>query len=241
MVQVLQSIYKNWRRIELFPDKLPEALQSELLMENVFYANLNARNKRFFEHRVLDFMETYTFVGREGVLITDSLKLRIAATAIQLTFGYRHYLFYKIDTIVVYPSSYFSPFGNQKHDGETNPKYKVVIFSLEHFEQGNAIADDNLNLGLHEFTHAMHLSFMATNNSSARYFKRHYRNLLSFMESRKEQRKLIEAGYVRDYAYENQYEFLAVLIEHFFETPEEFKVKLPEIYNHIKKILRIRF
>lgn len=238
MVHILQSIYKNWQRIEIFPDKLPQALQLELQEVNTFYANLSDSNKRFFEHRVLDFMEAYTFVGREGVTINNSLKLRIAATAIQLTFGYRHYLFSRIDTILVYPSSYFSPFGNQKHNGETNLKYRVVVFSLEHFEQGNAIADDNLNLGLHEFTHAMHLSFMTTNNSSARYFKRHYRNLLGFMEDKKEQRNLIEAGYFRDYAFENQYEFLAVLIEHFFETPEAFKSKLPEIYFHIKKLLR---
>jgi Mlc titration factor MtfA (ptsG expression regulator) len=165
----------------------------------------------------------------------------IAASAIKVSFGYRNYLFSIVDTIIVYPKDYFSNITNQQHKGETNPRYKTVVFSWKDFKEGLKIENDNLNLGLHEFTHAMQFSFKHNQSSSSRYFKRNYNNLLYFLEDKNEQNKLIDSGYIREYAFENQYEFLAVLVEHYFETPKEFKAKLPEIFEYMSRILNIEF
>lgn len=221
----------------LFPNRFNSIQRTLISSNSQFYSNLTLINKKYFEHRVLNFVESFEFVSREGVKITEEIKLLIAASAIKLTFGYRHYIFSSIDTIIVYPKDYFSPFGNQQHRGETNPRYKVVVFSLQDFKEGIKIVDDNLNLGLHEFTHAMHFSFLSSSNSSSNHFKRHYSNLLEFMEDKTEQQKLMKAGYLREYAFENQFEFLAVLVEHFFETPDKFEQKLPELFFKIKKLL----
>ncbi|MFK5879653.1 MAG: zinc-dependent peptidase [Flavobacteriaceae bacterium] len=233
----LIAIFKNWHRIVLFPKKFNSTQRTLISSNSQFYSNLTLTNKKYFEHRVLSFIESYEFVSRERVKITEEIKLLIAASAIKLTFGYRHYIFSSIDTIIVYPKDYFSPFGNQQHKGETNLRYKVIVFSLQDFKEGIKIVDDNLNLGLHEFTHAMHYSFMSSGNSSASYFKKHYSNLLEFMKDKSEQKKLVNAGYLREYAFENQFEFLAVLVEHFFETPDKFEQKLPELFFKIKKLL----
>jgi Mlc titration factor MtfA (ptsG expression regulator) len=53
--------------------------------------------------------------------------------------------------------------------------------------------------------------------------------------------KLITSDYFRKYAFENHYEFIAVLIESFIETPEEFKSEFPKIYNKIKTMLNFNF
>jgi len=221
----------------LFPNRFNSAQRIFVSSNSQFYSNLTLANKKYFEHRVLSFIESYEFVSREGVEITGKIKLLIAASAIRLTFGFKHYIFSSINTIIVYPKDYFSPFGNQQHKGETNPRYKVVVFSLQDFKEGIKIVDDNLNLGLHEFTHAMHFSFLSSRNSSSTHFKKHYSNLLEFIEDKQEQQKLVNAGYLREYAFENQFEFLAVLVEHFFETPDKFEQKLPELFFKIKKLL----
>ena len=239
MIKSILALVENRHRIELNPQRMTEIQRFHLTDVSIFYKRLSVSNQKYFEHRVLDFIKTHEFVGREGVLITEKLKTSIAASAIKLTFGYRKYLFKRINTILIYPDSYLSPFGNREHKGETNPQYKVVVLSLKYFEEGNAIHNDNLNLGLHEFTHAMHLSFLSTRNASASYFKRNYRRVLAYLENSNNRKKLIEVGYFRDYAFENQYEFLAVLVEHFFETPDEFQSKLPELYNRVKKLLKI--
>jgi Mlc titration factor MtfA (ptsG expression regulator) len=53
--------------------------------------------------------------------------------------------------------------------------------------------------------------------------------------------KIIASKYFRTYAFENQYEFIAVLVENFIETPHEFKRKFPRIYRKIKRMLNFNF
>ena len=43
--------------------------------------------------------------------------------------------------------------------------------------------------------------------------------------------QLVKSEYFRDYAYTNQFEFLAVLTENFIETPEDFKYQFPRCIN----------
>lgn len=226
-------------RFELFPQKL-NTQQRLIVSDNTpFYNRLSSVNKKYFEHRIVRFIENHSFIGREDVVITEEIKLLISASAIKLTFGYRKYLFSMVDRIIIYPKDYFSVIGNQQHKGETNPRYKTIVFSWKDFKEGIKIENDNLNLGLHEFTHAMHFSFLSERSFSATSFKRNFRKLLDFLENKDEQKKLINAGYLREYAFENQYEFLAVLVEHFFETPNEFKVKIPKVYYLIQQILNL--
>ena len=54
-------------------------------------------------------------------------------------------------------------------------------------------------------------------------------------------KKLISSRYFREYAYTNQYEFFAVLLENFIETPLEFKTQFPELYRHMKQMLNFKF
>ena len=206
-----------------------------------FYNKLSLTDKRYFEHRITKFIKNHDYKSREGIAITEEIKLLIAATAIKVSFGYRNYLFSIVDTIIVYPKEYFSNITKQHHKGETNLRYKTVVLSWEGFKEGLKIENDNLNLGIHEFMHAMQFSFKNKQNSSSRYFKRNYNNLLHFLEDKDEQKKLVNSGYLREYAFENQYEFLAVLVEHYFETPEEFNQKLPEIFDYVRRILNIEF
>ena len=66
-----------------------------------------------------------------------------------------------------------------------------------------------------------------------------FKELLTILKDRKLQRKIVNSGYLRQYGFSNEYEFLAVLVEHFFETPEEFKEKLPEIYKIVRQMLNL--
>ena len=52
--------------------------------------------------------------------------------------------------------------------------------------------------------------------------------------------KITHSGYFRDYAYTNQYEFMAVVFEYFFETPSEFRQRLPELYSMVSRMINFR-
>lgn len=226
-------------RFVLFPKKLSQNQRAILVKEFSFYNKLTLKEQCIFEHRVLRFVDYHTFVGRENLCVTERMQLLISATAIMLTFGFDRYLFSNFETILVYPQDYFSTITQQYHKGEANPKYKTIVFSWEDFEEGIKIEDDNLNLGIHELAHALHFSFLTEKSYSATHFLKHYRLLLRSLRDKEAQKRLIEINYLRAYAFENQYEFLSVLIEHFFETPKEFQTKLPNIYNRVKLMLNM--
>ncbi|WP_418264159.1 zinc-dependent peptidase [Flavobacterium faecale] len=43
--------------------------------------------------------------------------------------------------------------------------------------------------------------------------------------------------YFQLYAYSNPFEFLAVILEHFFETPQMFKKQHPELFASVSRMI----
>ncbi len=229
----------NLTRFVLFPNFMYGA-QRAIIAENFnFYNNLSIIDKRYFEHRVLKFIDAHNFIGRDGVVVTKKMELLIASTAVMLTFGMRRYLFSQFENIIIYPKNYLSKVTNKHHQGETNPRLGTIVFSWDNFMNGIEIEDNNLNLGLHELTHAMHFSFLKEKSFTSVVFLDHFTALLNRMRDRKLQRKIIKSGYLRQYGFKNQFEFLSVVVEHFFETPHEFDQKLPEVYKMVKEMMNL--
>jgi MtfA peptidase len=216
-----------------FPKKLTVNQKQILEKEFSFYRRLHSKKKLYFEHRVATFIKKYPFIGKEEILITDEMKIIIAATYVSLTFGMRHYHISLFNKIILYPSAYFSTTNQVYHKGEFNPIMKAVAFSWEDFILGHQTTNDNLNLGLHEFSHILHFHGLKSNDPSAILFNDQYNKVITYYNDANLNKKLSEQGYFREYAYENRFEFIAVILEHFFETPEIFKMKYPNLFQDV--------
>ena len=222
--------------------KLNSNEQSILRNRFKFYKKLNEKQKLHFEHRVASFIIDKTFIGREGQQITDDIKVLVSATAVMLTFGFRDFYIGLMDKIFVYPDEFYSNMNDAYHKGEFNPRLNALVISWKHFEQGFNISNDNLNLGIHEFAHAIHLNSMKERDVSSTIFKDSFKELTDYLSENKSLRdELIASEYFRDYAFTNQFEFLAVVIESFIETPTEFKNQFPKIYSYTKQMLNFNF
>lgn len=210
-----------------------------------FYLKLDVKQKKYFRHRVYTFVKSVDFIGKDGVVVDNKMKILIAATAVMLTFGYRNYTINLVNKILIYPKVFYSNLDKNYHKGHFNPSYKAVILSWEDFAHGYKIPDDNLNLGIHEFVHALHLSYLHsknTNDISAHIFTSNLDTLNSYLESNINYKKNMEVSdYFRSYAFENNFEFIAVVIENFIETPSEFKRLFPEVYMYVKQMLNFQF
>jgi Mlc titration factor MtfA (ptsG expression regulator) len=222
--------------------KLNSNEQSILRNRFKFYKKLNEKQKLHFEHRVASFIIDKTFIGREGQQITDDIKVLVSATAVMLTFGFRDFYIGLMDKIFVYPDEFYSNMNDAYHKGEFNPRLNALVISWKHFEQGFNISNDNLNLGIHEFAHAIHLNSIKERDVSSTIFKDSFKELTDYLSENKSLRnELIASEYFRDYAFTNQFEFLAVVIESFIETPTEFKNQFPKIYSYTKQMLNFNF
>ena len=217
--------------------------QQTILRNNFnFYNKLTRKQQKNFEHRVASFISDKTFIGRDELIINDEIKVLISSTAVMLTFGFRDFYIGLIDKIFIYPKSFYSKTNDDYHKGEFNPKLKSLVFSWEDFKHGYNIEDDNLNLGIHEFAHAIHLNSIIERDVSSTIFKDSFRELTDLLSNSKPMRdRLIASRYFREYAYTNQFEFLAVLVEYFFETPIEFKNQFPQVYGKVKQMLNFNF
>lgn len=222
--------------VHFYPNPKKLSIQQLYILSNEFdfYKKLTPRLKKYFEHRVAAFIEKYPLYAKEGLKITDQMRVLIAATAVMLTFGMRNYLFTIIDKIIIYPDAYYSKLNDNFHKGEFNPRMKAVVFSWKHFLEGYQISNDNLNLGLHEFAHVLHFQGSINTDTSATIFSVTYLELMEQVKRPNNYKRLIESDYFRIYAYTNEFEFIAVILEHFFETPTQFKLEFPELYEKVR-------
>ncbi len=225
-----------------FKRKLSDKQKEILRTKFRFYNKLSEKNKHFFEHRVASFMIDKDFIGRGGLVITEEMKVLLAATAVMLTFGFRDFYIGLISKIVVYPTRFYSKSNDTYHKGEFNPKLKALVLSWEDFLKGFDVDDDNLNLGIHEFTHAIHINSIKERDISSTIFSDTFKELSEMLSKDELLRdRITSSKYFRTYAYTNQFEFLAVAIEHFIETPQDFKNEFPKLYAKIKQMLNFNY
>jgi hypothetical protein len=202
-----------------------------------FYNRLKPKHQAFFQHRVSCFISKYEFIPREEIVLNQEIRVMVAATAVQLTFGMRNYLTDIFKYIVIYPDIYQSVITENWHKGEFNPRLKTIVFSWKHFKEGFGVENDNLNLGIHEFAHVLNFHGLKSKDASATLFAIQYRKMLVYLKKPNIQQKLIASDYIRVYGFTNQFEFFAVLLEHFFETPEIFKKEFPLLFLKIQRMI----
>ncbi len=195
---------------------------------NGFYARLSENGKAKFIHRLLSYTKNWNWEGRDGVVIDSKTKWKIASAAAQLTFGFRDYSIDFINTIVIYPDTFYSGLLKGYAKGITYGFNGFVAFSLKDFEEGYLYDDDKYNLGLHEMSHAIKLNNQLKKSEDATW-QTHF---IKWLKENKPEIERIKHGshFLRDYAGTNFGEFFAVCTEHFYEVPEAFKEELPHTY-----------
>jgi Mlc titration factor MtfA (ptsG expression regulator) len=213
-----------------------EILRYESYLDNFsYYKRLSETGRARFMNRLIEFMYDKRWEGWEGLEITEDKKVYISASAIQLTFGIEHYVFAHFHTIRIYPKAYYYKLTDQYFKGGTSES-GVVSLSWKHFVQGYEDPDDKLNLGLHEWAHALKIDLASEDDFDSRFIH-YFENweAVSYPEFRKMHKG--EPSFLRSYAGTNMHEFFAVCIEHFFEVPNEFNLYLPNIYRHLCLLL----
>jgi Mlc titration factor MtfA (ptsG expression regulator) len=228
--------------VPFFLRKLDARKKSILRNKFRFYNKLTQKHQLIFEHRVASFIKDKDFIGREGLEVTEEMKVLISATAVMLTFGFRDFYIGLLNRIFIYPGEFYSLAREEFHKGEFNPKLKTLVLSWKDFRKGFENYHDNINLGIHEFAHAIHLNSMKERDISSTIFSDSFKELTDLLTNEEQLRKaLIKSKYFREYAYTNQFEFLAVVIETFIESPDELKSQFPEVYDKTKQMLNFDF
>jgi hypothetical protein len=231
-------VYKS-ECAKLFDEKKVPNLKKVLSDNFVVYKMLNEKGRNHFEKRVWRFIQMKDFRAATSLGdVTDEMRVMVAASAIQITFGYPDVYFNHFQTIILYAEEYYSTILQEYHEGEVNAGGAIVL-SWKNFLSGFSNLTDGRNLALHEMAHALRLSNIV-DDEEYDFIDRD--TMQSFEElARAEMHKIEndEKSFFRAYGATNQQEFFSVAVECFFEQPGDFRNYNEQMYSILAKILKI--
>ncbi|MCF6353040.1 MAG: zinc-dependent peptidase [Cyclobacteriaceae bacterium] len=236
--------YKN-RRPKPIANVFPSSWALILKERVLFYKNLDPVGQTMFEIRVQRFLAAKQITGVDTE-VDDTLKLLVAASAIIPTFAFPTFNYPNVNEVLIYPNAFNKDFETGKGaDGNNilgmvgNRFMKgIVIFSKPALLASFSGKANTFNVGIHEFVHLIDgldgaidgIPEMLINNAFA---------LPWLVEVKKEMNKIRHnKSDINPYALTNEAEFLAVASEYFFDAPEQFERKHPELYAYMEKIFQ---
>lgn len=209
----------------------------ELLLHHIaYYQKLDAANREKFELLLTDFLSGVRIEG-VGITIETLDRLLVASSAIIPVFGFKHWKYQNLSSVLLYPDTFNKDFqfegGDRNILGMVGTGYMngQMILSRSALRQGFSISADKENTAIHEFVHLLDKSDGATDGIPENLMPHQY--IIPWVKMIHEEISKIEKGKsdINPYAITNEAEFFAVVSEYFFEKPEQFKEKHPGLYQ----------
>ncbi len=240
----------RWRqhraKAELLSAPLTDTQRQVLAARVPLYEKTPAELRSKVDGKINLFLDQIEFIGCDGLVVTEEMRLLIAAQACLLIAN--NNAWYKdLRTILVYPGAFQSR--QAESDGYVVTERKVtrvgeswmrgpVVLSWAHAEHGAFVDDDGHNVVIHEFAHQLDALSGETDGAPvlgdgadgaqaptqwAAVFREAYGRLTEDVEAGRE-------TFLDPYGATKPAEFFAVVVEFFFEKPEELKAREPALY-----------
>lgn len=217
--------------------------EQDFLARNfIMYGRLPEAYRKKCNERIVWFRSKKSFLFYGAVAKTEELRLILSATAAFMLLGLKHYKMHRsLYRVIVYPSQYYSKVNRRYHLGEYNPKFRTLVLSADTIWEGFEIPDDNKNLAVHEFAHALSFEMLRKGSWEARRFRVGLRKIRGLFEKQSFRQKLVATQYFREYGMTNLQEFFSVAVENYFETPSIFHQDFPELFDVIQRMLNFDY
>lgn len=243
IVGIRLGLFKSLRRRYLhvlLPPIQPEYFK-HIISHFPFFNRLGRKGQRIFEGRVQQFIDGREFISRGGIPeVTDEMKVLIAGSAVQLTFGYPDINFEYFDKILIYPDEYYSTITRSYHKGEVNAG-GIIVLSWRSLKEGFQDEEDGIHLGLHEMAHALRIIRKMEDEEAYHFFDTEKMRAFD-LEAYREIAKMTEGeepSLFRDYGATSIEEFFSVSVEVFFEKPDAFFDYNPTLYAALAGVMKM--
>lgn len=228
---------RRYRRQRIMAEPLAPGWVDILHQYVPFYGRLNSALKDHFLGDLKVFASEKTFIGVQGLELTDVHRVVIAAAAVRLTLHLNVSFYDDLTEIVVYPYDYKHPDGDDMILGEAH-SFGTVVLSWPAVMRGLENPCDGHDTALHEFAHVLDKgsgTFNGTPNLRATEDYRPWGEVLSRHYDRLRENKGRERKVLRMYGATNEAEFFAVATESFFEKPVQMKRYTPDLYEELQR------
>lgn len=247
----LNSFRRKQKRHRLLSTPFPPAWDVILKQNLPPYSKLAPHLRQQLHDTIRIFMGEKSFEGCGGLILTDEIKVTIAAQACMLLLNRKVACYPGLYSVLVYPSTYVAgnhhSLNGQSHEASVRLGESwhtgAVVLAWDSVKKGAANFHDGHNVTMHEFAHQLDqvdgaadgvpvLGNRSAYSAWARVFAKEYERL---------RRKTAHGrqSLMSDYGATNPGEFFAVATETFFEKPGQLKRKHPELYAELYGFYRV--
>ena len=243
---------KQRKRALLIATSLPNNYR-EILLENFeLYADLPKQLQNKLSSHIQVFLHEKQFVGCGGFVITDEVRLLIAAQACILIVNMQTDYFPGFRNILVYPDLYRVP--QVQRDGFVHTesisvrggeswKRGPVILAWSQVLHGAKNRSEGSNVVMHEFAHKLDEENSVMDGLPILTDRTHYRPWAEILtrEYRSLQQNVLnnEPNIIDPYGASSPVEFFAVVTEIFFNKPQQLYDTHPELYQQFERYYQL--
>ncbi len=242
-----------WRLRRVLARPMPPA-QLAILEANIpIYAAMGAPLQTQLQQLVRQFLHQKKFVGCDGLIITDEIRVTIAGQACLLLLNRPSRVYPALDTVLVYPGAFLVPRNEVADGGVVTPVRRDllgeswgdgrVILSWDHVQHGARNWTDGQNVVLHEFAHQLDSESGSNNGAPFLGSRSSYRSWAAVLSrdfaNLRMQAMVQQQGVMDHYGATNPAEFFAVATETYFEKPYQMAERHPELFHELGKFYRV--
>ncbi len=236
-------------RARPFPDAWRNILKQRVPYVRILPADLQLQLKQLIQV----FLAEKAFIGCDGLVMTDEIRVTIAAQACLLILNNPRGYYPRLRQVLVYPGSFVVQREHTDGIGVAHHARQVlsgeswadgqVILSWHDTLEGAATPDDGQNVVIHEFAHQLDQETGFANGAPilARrdQYSRWSQVLGAEFKALKARAWNNEASLFSDYGATDPAEFFAVISEVFFEQPYRMASEHPALYRELTEFYRL--
>ncbi len=250
-VKVFAKVRRQKKRRVLLSTPFPLEWSAILERNLPPYRKISLQLQQQLHDYIRIFLSEKSFEGCGGLVLTDEIKVTIAAQACMLLLNRKCDCYPKLYSVLVYPSTYVA--GTHKsyglHPTERSVrlgeswKHGSVVLAWDSVKSGALNFEDGHNVAMHEFAHQLDqedgradgapiLEMHSAYSAWSRTFLEEYELLQN--KTLKGKKSVMDKYGATDPA-----EFFAVATETFFEKPAQLKKKHPELYHELQGFYKL--
>ncbi len=248
-----EPLFTEWRRRKVRRQPFPAEWRQVLRHRVPYFRSMPADLQLQLKKHIQVFLSEKPFIGCRGLVVTDEMRVTIAAQACLLILNRRCDYFSQLRQILLYPGAFVVDRVHADGSGVVQDRRLAlsgeswslgqVILSWEDAVEGAEVADDGRNVVIHEFAHQLDQENGAANGSprmSGRARRERWARVLgeefAVLQRRTSQR---EPSLLSDYGATDPAEFFAVASEVFFEQPQRLAAEHPALYRELSHYYRV--
>jgi Mlc titration factor MtfA (ptsG expression regulator) len=218
-----------------------------------YFKTMPAHLQLQLKEHIQVFLAEKKFIGYNGIVISDEIRVTIAAQACLLLLNRKTDYYPKLKSILVYPSAFVKQHQITNSDGVQSMHHSTlageswgfgrIVLSWRDTLNGAYKPNDGHNVVIHEFAHQLDQEDGSANGAPILSYDQSYAcwaDVFSAQyEKLREQAQKGERSIFDYYGATNPAEFFAVASEVFFEKSSQLQNEHPKLYTQLSQYYRV--